>query len=360
MEDVAGQEGMRINDRWSVLSDFDMHAIFDDATVYTLDSKILGVTGQPNLLPRPRSSVETLWTNAYRMHQDGLPPITGFFQVRNARGQVSIPSQALILTRNTYDYNFNTAINPVLHLGRNSIAFNTGVQYTVRRDHYNRTSEFTMNQNLFRQFVYMSTSSFGNWISIHGTAFHEAGPFTERSLTSRDLGARLEFTVGRPWGNTALITGYSVRDLVFHPLIREFFSTSTYAGLQRSMFHDRVKVTALGEYIRAWRVQDLTYAIAQSIRPAAEVQIQATKHWSADASFAYSRGEGFHDYDNIASGFFISYLKPLHRTLDTGAAGQLPVEYPLRFSIGIQQDEFPNFAGRGQAIFRPVFRLTLF
>ena len=37
-----------------------------------------------------------------------------------------------------------------------------------------------MNQNLFRQFVYMSTSSFFNWVSVHGFAIREAGPFTER------------------------------------------------------------------------------------------------------------------------------------------------------------------------------------
>ena len=41
--------------------------------------------------------------------------------------------------------------------------------------------------------------------------------FHLQNLNSRDLGASLEFEVGRPWGNNALITGYSVRDLLVPP-----------------------------------------------------------------------------------------------------------------------------------------------
>jgi len=61
----------------------------------------------------------------------------------------------------------------------------------------------------------------------------------------------------------------------------------------------------------------------------------------------------------VQSGFFISYLKPWRRTLQD-ATGEVPVEYPLRFSFGTQTQDFMNFAGRGQALIRPVIRLTLF
>ncbi len=64
-------------------------------------------------------------------------------------------------------------------------------------------------------------------------------------------------------------------------------------------------------------------------------------------------------YDNVQSGFLISYLKPWRRTLQD-ATGQVPVEYPLRFSFGITTDDFFNFAGRGQTLVRPVVRLTLY
>jgi len=66
-----------------------------------------------------------------------------------------------------------------------------------------------------------------------------------------------------------------------------------------------------------------------------------------------------HFYDNVQSGFFISYVKPLRRSMDDGT-GPVPIEYPLRFSFGIQDQQFFNATGRGTSQFRPVVRLTLF
>jgi tetratricopeptide (TPR) repeat protein len=352
--ELAGQEGLPVTDKVSVASALTVGPIFDDQTIYETDAQLLGPS-QTGELPPPRSSLESIWTNWFRMHQSGLPIVSGFFQIRNARGETSIPSQALIVNRDTYDYSFNGALNPVLHIGSNTIAFNTGLQATVRRD---RESPIEMNQNLFRQFVYMSTSSFWNWISVNGYAYHEAGPFTQQNLSSRDLGAHLEFIVGHPWSKTAMVTGYSVRDLLFNPLAREFFETSTYAGIVRR-FGDRAKLSILGEYMRSWRVQDQFFVIGQAARPAVLFETNPWRNWSVAANFAYSRGMGSHVYDNVQSGLLISYVKPLRRSIDDGT-GRIPVEYPLRFSIGFQQDNFMNFAGRGQAIYRPVFRLSLF
>jgi hypothetical protein len=155
-----------------------------------------------------------------------------------------------------------------------------------------------------------------------------------------------------------MVTGYSMRDITFTPLVREFYTTSTYAGISRK-FGEKAKLTVLGEYLRSWRVQDTTGVIGQAIRPAAQFEYKPNRNWSIDANGAYSRGEGIHVYDNVQNGIFISYMKPLRRIWNDGA-GQVPVEYPLRFSIGFQQDNFMNFTGSGKAIFRPVFRLSLF
>ena len=97
----------------------------------------------------------------------------------------------------------------------------------------------------------------------------------------------------------------------------------------------------------------------QAMRPAGEIEYRPTPRWTFNANLAFTRGEGFHAYDNMQSGFFISYLKPL-RQAARDAIGVVPVEYPIRFSVGLQQQQFMNLTGRGQAIFRPVFRLTLF
>lgn len=353
LQEVAGEEGLQVNQKVSVGTDFTMNGIFEDQTIYDLDRQLLGAGA--GFLPPPRASLESRWTGAFKVHQDGMPLISGFMQLRNARGQISLPSEALIINRNTYDYTANGGLNPVLHLGRNSFTFNTGLQYTWRRD---KEAAVELNQNLFRQFVYVSSNSLFNWVTVHASVFHESGPFTLRNLSSREVGGKLEFVVGRPWGRTQLLTAYSARDLQFNPLIREFFSTNTSIGVQRQ-FGDKLKAAILGDYIRSWRVQDTQFAIAQAMRPAAEFEYQPNLRWTVKGTFTFSRGEGFHSYDNVQSSFLISYVRPFHRDYNDGK-GDVPVEYPLRFSFGIQNANYMNFTGRGQSILRPMVRLSLF
>jgi hypothetical protein len=65
-------------------------------------------------------------------------------------------------------------------------------------------------------------------------------------------------------------------------------------------------------------------------------------------------------YDNVQSGFYISYTRPFSQTVNDGF-GAVPVEFPIKFSFGFQEESFMNFKGTGQTtMFRPVIRLTLF
>ncbi|HVO42967.1 MAG TPA: tetratricopeptide repeat protein, partial [Aggregatilineales bacterium] len=354
MEELAGQEGLRVTDKLSLGTDFFMNGIFDDETIFDLDRQIFGTTAAN--APSPRSELETRWLSDFRYHQSGLPVISGFFQVRNARGQYSVPSDALIVNRNTYDYSLNGALNPIARMGPVTLQFNTGLQYTWRRD---SSDPVDLNQDLFRQFVYMSSNSIGNWLTVQGSAFHESGPFSYKPWTSRELGADLNFIVGRPWGHTQLLAGYTVRDLQFDPVVREFFSTTTSFGVQHE-FGQRLKVAVLGDYIRSWRAQDNFYYLAQAARPAGDFQLNINNRWSVEGNFAYSRGMGFHEYDNVQNSLLINYLRPFRRSVDDGV-GEVPVEYPLRVSFGIQSASYFNFSGRGQTNqIRPVIRLTLF
>jgi tetratricopeptide (TPR) repeat protein len=354
LQELAGQEGLRINDRLSLLSDLSVAPVFEDATIYGMDARLFGGAGTP-AAPSPRYTLETLWTNHYRIHQDGLPTISGFFQMRNARGRISLPAQSVIVDRNTYDYSFNGGLNPVLRLGTSTVSFHTGLQYTFRRD---RQSPLQMNQNLFRQFVYFSTNSFFNWISVSGYGIHESGPFTQSDIRSRDLTGRLEFRVGRPWGRTSLITGYWVRGLLFRPVVREWFSTSSYAGIEHR-FGETLRLRATAEYIRGWRVQDRDFVLGQALRPALDFTYQPARHWTIDGTFSFSRGMGIRDYDNVQSGIFVTYVRPLRRVHED-ESGALPIEYPLRLSVGLQQQQFFHFPGGRQATYLPVVRLTLF
>lgn len=352
--EVAREEGRQITPQLSALTTASFTPVLEDINIYTLDAKLLGVTN-PALLPPPRHSVQSAGEAHYRVHRQGLPTIVGFVGESMTNGTVSLPSVSLIQGRNTYDTMFNGGVNPTLHMGATSLAFNTGVQFTVRRD---AISPVALNQNLFRQFVYMSSSSFFNWISVRGHAIHESGPFQGQNLHSRDLSANLEFTVGRPWGNTALLTGYSARNLLFRPLIREYFSTSMYVGVQHT-FGKRLTATVLAEYLRSWRVQDTQFAIAQAMLPGARVEYRTGNHWTMQGEFTLSKGQGFHAYDNAAGQFLISYIRPVYRKFDDGT-GDINVAYPARFSFGVQQQTFYNFAGKSKTSVLPVVQFTWF
>jgi len=358
MMQTAGDEGLRISRNVSFLSSFSVAPIFEDTTVYPMDAA-LDVTkplpGRQGLLPPPRSSLETQWTGAYHLHFAGVPTAGGFFQVRNARGQISLPSANTIVNRDTTDYSFNFGLNPKLHLGNNVFSFNSGFQETIRRD---AQDSIDMDQNLFRQFVYMSTSSFFNIVSVKGYAIREAGPFTLRNLHSRELIGALDFRVGTPWGKTALVIGWGARDLQFFPTPREFYYTSSYVGIERKI-SDRLSFRAVAEDVRAWRVDGTRFAIAQALRPAGSVHFVPARNWSVDGSFAYSRNMGFHAYDAMQSGVAVSYAMPVHRSFND-EGNEIELRYPIHFSAGIQQESFLNFTGGNNQQFRPYVRISIF
>jgi len=353
--EVASEEGRRINENVSLSSAASFAPVFEDITIYVLGARLPPNVSSPKPLPPPRSSFESQAIAGYRLHFAGMPTISGFVGERNAEGTISIPSTSTIEDRNTYDTMFNTGISPTVRLGNASILLNTGVQFTIRRD---SLSPVDMNQNLFRQFLYFSTNPLMNWLTVSGNVIHETGPFAEQNLHSRDVVASLAFKVGRPWGKTSLITGYGVRDVLFRPLIREYYTTDAYLGLQRR-FGTRLQFAVLADYIRAWEVQGYDYATAQAIRPAARFEYNKSARWSVTGTFALSRGQGFHTYDNTQSGFLVSYVKPLRGALRDGDQ-QVPVAYPLRFSFGFQQQMFYNFSGHASGTFLPVVRLSFF
>ncbi|HEY8671977.1 MAG TPA: hypothetical protein VIL63_14130, partial [Terriglobales bacterium] len=341
---VAAEEGREITDKLSLSSTVSFAPIFEDINIYTLDAK-LNPGSSPAQLPPPRSSYESRADAGYHLHFQGMPTFSGIVEERNARGRISIPAQNLIQDRDTYDTTVSTGVTPSVRFAGANIVFNPGIQFTIRRD---KSSPVDLNQNLFRQFLYMSTSPFMNWVSVSGNLIRETGPFTDQNLHSRDLSASLAFRVGRPWGKTALIAGYGGRDFLIRPLIREYYSTNTYVGLQRQ-FGDKFRITVLGDYLRSWRVLDQNFAIAQAMRPAAQFEYKASARWSAEGSFTFSRGEGFHSYDNVQSGVLISYVKPMRATIRDGDE-TVPVAYPLRFSFGMQQQDFYSFPGHGGTV----------
>lgn len=356
---ASADEGYRVTPSISLLSDFSIEPIYEDTTVYVLDSKLDGPFPIPSTdtagLPTPRSSLQTEWTDAFHLHLWHMPTPGGFFQIRNARGEISVPATDSIVNRNTTDYTFNFGLNPVLHMGPNVAVFNGGVQETIRRD---SESPIQLNQNLFRIFGYASTSSFFNALSFSGYLIRETGPFTEIPLNSTQVTGALDFRVGRPWGKTALVTGWGSTAQRFFPSDFENYYTSSYVGLERK-FADKINVRAVLEDVRSWRTYNGHSGIAQNLRPAGTVEFTPKRNWEVKFSSAYSSTREFHVYDAIQNGFSVSYAKPFqHKFSDD--SGPLAIKYPIRFSAGIQDESFFNFSGPHSEQLRPYVQISVF
>ena len=353
--ELSEGEGRQLTENLGVGSQFRIGPIFEDENIYQMDARLRGFQNGGLLLPPPRHSVETLADARYRLHLHSFPEISGFVAERNANGTISIPSQLLIQKRNTLDTIFNFAVNPVVRLGNVRFTITPGLQFTLRRD---TLASRDMNQNLFRQYIYLASSPIGNWLSFSGSVVREAGPFTEQDLHSRDFSAAIEFRLGRPWGKTAFLTGYTGRDLLFRPSIHEYFGTSTYAGIERK-FGENIRATAIGEYLRAWRVEGTQFAIAQTIRPDFRVDAKLNRQWSVSAGGSWSRGEAFHSYDSINTRFLVSYVREM-RAMRRDGVESASVSYPMRFSFGLEQQTFYDFPGHSHTAVVPVVSFTLF
>lgn len=356
--ELAEEEGHPITDRIGDGVGARVNPVFEDENIYQLDARLFGVANSPALLPPPRRSIETFVDSRFQIRPNSSLPIQGFVAERNAVGTLSFPSQLLIQKRNTFDTIFNVSVAPRVQIGNVKLSIMPGLQFTIRRD---TQSSFYLNQNLFRQFVYVASSPIADWISFSGNLIREAGPFTGHTLHSRDFSGAVDFRVGRPWGKTAFLTGYSGRDLLFSPsvstdyfAITEYYQTISYAGLERQ-FGSRIRATAVAEFLRAWRIANLQYATAQTLRPRFSIDAKIRDHWELSASSAWSSGRSFHAYDSVTDNFMVTYTRERGWNANSETAS---VGYPMRFSFGFGQQSFYNFGGHVHTQVVPVAQFS--
>ncbi len=356
---AGANEGLRLTPVLSTLSYFSVDPIFEDSTVYVLDAKLDASVAVPptdtSKLPPPRSSLQTQWTDAYHVHLAHLPTIGGFFQIRNARGQISVPALNSVVNRDTTDYTFNVGLSPTVNLGRNTITFNGGVQEIIRRD---ADSPVALNQNLFRLFGYVSTSSFFNALSVSGFVIRETGPFTNSNLRSTAVSSGVDFRVGAPWGKTAFVTGWGASD--------EQFSPSAYENYFTSCMRVSNAVSASGSTSGQLPKTCVPGALSAPT-PASPRTCARRAPWISKlratglsrAQPAYSNTRSFHVYDATQNGLSVSYARPFGRKYNDDS-GELELKYPIRFSGGIQEQTFINFTGGKTTQFRPYIGISLF
>ena len=347
--DLAEEEGRPITDHLGMSSEVRVSPLFEDENIYQMDARLLGIQNGGPLLPPARRSIETFVDSHFRYRQNSFPAIQGFVAERTAEGSISIPSELLVQDRHTFDTILNVSVAPVLRLGNIKLSVMPGLQFTIRRD---TLAPLAMNQNLFRQFLYVDSSPIGNWLSFSGNLIREAGPFTEQNLRSRDFSGAIDFRVGRPWAKTAFLAGYSGRDLLFEPSVHEYYQTISYAGLEHE-FGSRLRASAGAEFLRAWRVEGNQFAIAQTLRPRFGLDVKLNDRWAFSASGAYSSGRGFHAYDNVASSFMFSYTHARNIGLETAST-----VYPMRLSFGVAEQSFYDFPGHERTQVVPMAQFT--
>jgi len=359
-EELTEENGRPLTGGLGVSSGARVNPVFEDDNIYQLDARLLGLSSSAALLPLPRRSVETYVDSHFQFRPMASLPIEGFVAERNARGSLSFPSQLLIQNRDTFDTILNVSVAPRVQIGSVKLSIMPGLQYTVRRD---TLAPAFMNQNLFRQFVYLASSPIGNWLSFSGNLIREAGPFTDHSLHSRDFSGSIDFRVGRPWGRTTLLSGYSGRNMLFSPFVStdyrstiEYYQAVSYAGLERR-FGSNLRVSAVAEFLRAWRIENLEYAIAQTLRPRFGLDAKLTEHWTLSATGTWSSGRSYHAYDSVTTNVVVGYT----RERGWGKVGDSEAAftgYPLKLSFGFGQQSFYNFPGHERTQLVPVVQIN--
>ena len=310
---AADQEGRQINEKLSIVPEASFAPSLEDINVYTLDARILNVTN-PALLPPPRHSYQSLAESHYRVSLGNFPAITGFVGESLTAGTLLYPSIGVVQDRNTYDTVMNGGITPILHFGTNCdhVQWRAAVHHSARHDL----------AGVHEPELCSASSCISPPVRSSIGFRSRAAPFTRpgRLPIRICIRAMPPPTLNSLWaalGKYFPDHGYSARDLLFRPLIEEYFNTSSYAGLQHK-FGSRLTAAVLAEYLRSWRVQGTQYAIAQALLPGGSFEFRANPRWSVQGSFLLSRGSGYHAYDNAQSEFLVSYIRPLHGKLKDG------------------------------------------
>ncbi|HET7873107.1 MAG TPA: tetratricopeptide repeat protein, partial [Terriglobales bacterium] len=110
MMETAGEVGTEIYPNVTMRNDFATHALFNDATLFQMESQLVGGV-QP-----PFWQQETDALASFHYNHTSWPPIVGLAGVSNFRGAIAVPNQLAIVDRNTFDTVVNAGITPMFRL----------------------------------------------------------------------------------------------------------------------------------------------------------------------------------------------------------------------------------------------------
>jgi hypothetical protein len=144
----------------------------------------------------------------------------------------------------------------------------------------------------------------------------------------------------------------------YSPNTYEAYLTGSYAGIDRK-FGGKLDVKAVAEDLRAWRTVSTRSGISQNLRPAGTVHYTPNHSWDVQVSSAYSSVRSFHVYDQIDNTFAVTYSRPFRRKFNDDS-GEVILQYPIRFSGGVEEEDFFNFPGNKSQQLKPYIRISLF
>ena len=98
---------------------------------------------------------------------------------------------------------------------------------------------------------------------------------------------------------------------------------------------------------------------AQALRPAGTIDFSPNRNWDFQLSTAYEDTRSIHLYDLTQNGIKVSYMRPFGRRFND-ETGEVQLKYPIRFSAGVQEEDFLNFTHGNSQLLRPYVSITLF
>ena len=261
--DLAGEQGRQLTEGLSVGSWCRPAPIFEDENIYQLDARLRGVQNIPGLLPPPRRSIETFADARFRVKTGDIPVLP----VSSVSGTLAAPSRSQLGPDSAAQYlrhdiqwghqsgRSRRECGPHYHA---RLAVHTPARYGIsaRLESESLPAVRLRFKQPNRQLALVQCKCYPRNRTVHqsGSAFPRSlcqSKFHSRTPLGQD---RIHY---RLWRTRRPVSPHDPGVL-----------SDQHLYWRQRKFGSKIRATALAEYLRAWRVQDSSFAIAQSIRPA--------------------------------------------------------------------------------------------
>ena len=347
----------------SVLSNLIVQPIFEDSTVYVLDSKLdshqrpCAITNT-GLLPPPRSSLQTSWTAAFHLHSDTCPPTAASFRCATPAAPSPCPRPTPSSTATPPTTRSTSASTPPSTSAKTSSPSTAESRApSAATPHPRRAQPESLPRIHLRHHQLLLQRALSRWLHYRGV-----GPFTDsdqqsgRSPPPSTSASALpgEKPLSSPDGVT------TIRNLT-RPERRRAELLHLLLYRSQTPLRNAHQRRAIVEDLRAWRVvpfSPLGRAISQAIAPPprSTLSLPAVGHPGLHLLREHPRLPRLRQHPERHLSLYARPAQPHFQR----HSGKVHLRYPIRMSAGLRQETFLNFTQRPTQQFRPYFSITLF